>query len=53
LTAQKAPFVEEKSIKSPEMPPRHPSAWVFPDEMKKFVVADNKYFMGLGCLTKA
>jgi hypothetical protein len=33
LTANNAPFVEEKLIKSPEMPPRFPSAWVFPDEM--------------------
>ena len=33
----KAPFVEEKSIKSPEMPPRSPAAWVFPDEMSAMI----------------
>jgi hypothetical protein len=35
LTARKAQFVYEKSVNSPEMPPRSPAAWVFPDEMSE------------------
>ena len=30
LTVRKAPFVEEKSVKSPEMPPRSPPARALP-----------------------
>ena len=30
--SRKAPFVEEKSVMSPEMPLRSPAAWVLPGE---------------------
>jgi hypothetical protein len=30
LTTRKAPFVNARLFKSPEMPPRSPAAWVLP-----------------------
>ena len=33
MTARKAVFVDEKWIDKPEISPRDPAAWVYPDEL--------------------